>query len=117
MLFFKAGTTGTSFIDTGLVNGTTYYYVISARNLTGESANSAEVAATPFVTLIALTVAPQTNGQFSFSFPADASWIIETSTDLSSWTAVFTNPPSGGVFSFTDTNAVDPARFYRARTQ
>jgi len=33
--------------DTGLTNGTTYYYVVSALNATGESANSAQASATP----------------------------------------------------------------------
>jgi fibronectin type 3 domain-containing protein len=37
----------TSFTDTGLTNGTTYYYVVSASNLGGESPNSAETSATP----------------------------------------------------------------------
>ena len=37
----------TSFTDTGLTNGTTYYYVVSASNLGGESVNSAEASATP----------------------------------------------------------------------
>ncbi len=39
--------TPTSFVDTGLANGSTYYYVVSATNNYGESANSTEVNATP----------------------------------------------------------------------
>jgi fibronectin type 3 domain-containing protein len=39
--------TGANFTDTGLTNGTTYYYVVSALNAAGESANSAQAFATP----------------------------------------------------------------------
>nr|WP_254450627.1 glycoside hydrolase family 9 protein [Cohnella herbarum] len=39
--------TGTSFTNTALTNGTTYYYVVSAVNAVGESVNSAQVSATP----------------------------------------------------------------------
>ena len=40
-------TTATNYVDTGLTNGTTYYYEISAQNLLGQSGNSGEVKATP----------------------------------------------------------------------
>jgi fibronectin type 3 domain-containing protein len=39
--------TGTTFNDTGLSNGTTYFYVVSALNSAGESANSAQASAIP----------------------------------------------------------------------
>jgi hypothetical protein len=42
-----AGVAGTSYTDTDVLNGTTYYYVVSAVNAGGESADSAEASATP----------------------------------------------------------------------
>jgi autotransporter-associated beta strand protein len=44
---FLATTTGTTYTNTGLLNGTTYYYVVSALNAGGESGNSREASATP----------------------------------------------------------------------
>jgi hypothetical protein len=42
-----AAPTTTSYTDTSLTNGTTYYYVVSAINSVGESANSAQVGGVP----------------------------------------------------------------------
>jgi hypothetical protein len=47
---FLTGLTGTSFTDTGLSNGTTYYYQVTAVNSSGESGQSGEVSATPQLT-------------------------------------------------------------------
>jgi fibronectin type 3 domain-containing protein len=52
-----------SFTHAGLVNGTTYYYVVTASNSGGESANSTQVSATP--------VAPPTISNLSIWWPAD----------------------------------------------
>src|SRR5262249_15744082 len=42
-----ASPTTNSYTDTGLTNGTTYYYVVTAVNGAGESGNSNEANATP----------------------------------------------------------------------
>ena len=48
--------TATNFTDTGLTNGTAYFYVVSALNSAGESANSAQASATPANTPVDVTV-------------------------------------------------------------
>ena len=42
-----ASPSSTIYTNTGLINGTTYYYVVSAVNSAGESGNSPQVSATP----------------------------------------------------------------------
>jgi fibronectin type 3 domain-containing protein len=104
-----------NYTDLGVTNGTTYYYVISALNATGESANSIETNATPASPSIILNAVSYVNGQFSLQFAGSdtQTYVVETSTNLINWIPVSTNLPSGGLFMFTDTNATDPARYYR----
>lgn len=56
--------TGTTYTDTAVINGTTYYYIVTAVNAVGESANSNEASATPAapVTNRALLVITLVNG-------------------------------------------------------
>ncbi len=78
----------TSDADTGLTNGTTYYYVVSALNAAGESANSSQASATP----VAPTTPPAAptglqatagNGEVSLTWTASAgatSYSVQRST-------------------------------------
>ncbi len=43
----QSGVTGITYTNTGLTNGTTYYYVVTAQNVNGSSGNSNPASATP----------------------------------------------------------------------
>ena len=73
------GVTGTSYHDSGLANGTTYYYVVSAVNAGGESANSSQVSALIGLGVIVVTMTNQT-GSGSGTFTP--SWGVVTNGDL-----------------------------------
>ncbi len=47
-----ANYSGTSYTNTGLINGTTYYYVVASTNSTGQSPDSPEASATPDVNIV-----------------------------------------------------------------
>jgi hypothetical protein len=65
----QSNLTTTSFTDTGLTNGTAYYYVVTATNGVGEGANSNEASATP--------VAPPTVVTLT-SVAAQDGWVLES---------------------------------------
>jgi len=61
----------TSFTDTRVANGTTYYYVVSAGNALGESANCPQDAATPQAPLVNIASDGTAEGSPGNSNPAE----------------------------------------------
>jgi fibronectin type 3 domain-containing protein len=114
----KSGVTGIAFTDTGLTNGTTYYYQVTAVDAGGESARSAEVNATPQHSAIApvptgVTATPG-NGQVALSWnasPTATSYNVYRSTSSGGEGAT---PYQTGVTStsFTDTGLTNGTTYY-----
>ncbi len=79
------GVTANSYTDTGLDDGTTYYYVVSSMNLSGESVNSNEGNATTPAPPQLSTAYDPAGGQLTLSWPAWATnSTVYTSTNLAS---------------------------------
>jgi fibronectin type 3 domain-containing protein len=103
-----------SFTDTGLTNGTKYFYIVSAFNSVGQSANSAEVSATPSLpppatpTGLAATAG---NAQVSLSWNASSgatSYHVKRSTSSGAETQI--SAPASN--SFTDTGLTNGTKYF-----
>jgi hypothetical protein len=110
--------TTTNGVDTGLVNGTTYYYVVSAFNGVGESANSTQVSAAPSASGTVPVVpsgltAIGTNLQVNLSWTSASgatSYNVKRSTVMGgSYSTVATGVAST---SYTDTNLTALTTYY-----
>lgn len=106
----------TSYTNTGLANGTTYYYVVSATNAAGQSANSLQISARPVSSAPTAISFAVINGMLQIGWPADhIGWLLQAQTNSISaglgtnWTIVSgsdgenqytntTNPTNGSVF-------------------
>ncbi len=83
----------TTYTDTGVTNGTTYYYVVTAVNSAGESGNSAEASAKPAVPIVAvqMTVDVLANRHaisplvYGVNFPNNAAYITDSGATLVRW--------------------------------
>jgi subtilisin family serine protease len=98
-----------------LLNATDPLPSLAGKCVTGGRLNLHNALSPP----IKLTVIPATNGapfQLHLSSGPDRICVIQVSTNLTSWTPVFTNTTStNGVFDFTDSQSTNSAgKFYRA---
>jgi hypothetical protein len=84
-----SGVKGTSFIDTNVSNGTTYYYKVAAVNGAGVSSKSSEVSATPTSSIL-------TQGVF-FTDGANQLWEYDADTGTFIDTGAFASVFSAGV--------------------
>src|SRR5580700_834150 len=110
--------TSTNYTDTGLTNGTKYFYDVSAVNSGGESANSPEVSATPVAPLSAPATPTglQTTG---------GNALVTLSWNASAGAATYNvkrSTPNGGPYNtavasptatnYTDTTATNGTTYY-----
>ena len=107
----------TGFVDANVVNGTKYFYVVSAVNSAGESANSAEVSATPVApvqppptpTGLAATAGnAQVNLAWSASMGATSYNLKRATTSGGPYTTI----ASPMVTSFTDATVMNGTKYF-----
>ena len=77
-----SGITATSYTDTAVINDTTYFYVVSAVNANGESADSSQVGARPNSSVLLNGV--NSGGNAAGSFAADGSFSGGTAASTTS---------------------------------
>ncbi|TXN43595.1 GDSL-type esterase/lipase family protein [Methylobacterium sp. WL7] len=108
------GTIGTTspYTDTGLTNGTTYFYSLSAVNSAGEGAQSTEVSTTPVAagpTLSALTLSPLTataGSAYSGTITGKTSGSTVTATSSNGTTLTVSGSTVSGTFSAAGTPTI-----------
>ena len=106
-----------NFTDTGLTNGTKYYYLVSAVNSAGESLNSAELSATPTAPITPPAVptgltATAGNAQVNLTWNVSAgatSYHLKRSTTAGSGYTQIGAPPTA---NFADSGLTNGTTYY-----
>ena len=90
-----AGLPSPTFTDTGLVNGTKYFYVVTSSNPVGESGNSAQASVRPVSLAAAALSLGLVGTQLQLSWPQDhTGWLLQVQTNSlnnglgTNWTSV-----------------------------
>ena len=79
-----AGVTGLSYTNTGLADGTTYYYEVSAVNSAGESTNSLPVSAEPVAATPPTFTITANGGMMQIAWPQNyIGWSLQVETNAS----------------------------------
>ncbi len=112
-----ASPTTTSYTDTGLTNATPYFYVVSAVNTSGESANSAQASATPQAapaTPTNLTATAISTSQINLAWRDNANnedgFMIERSVNGTNFTQIAT--VGVNVTTYSNTGLSTNTRYY-----
>jgi len=104
-----ASPTSLSYVDVDVVNGSSFYYIVSALNIGGESPSSAEVAATPVSVpppVAAVELTPG-NGQVTLVWPAiegAAGYVVRRALNPEGPYATIGTPPGNGFVDIGLTN-------------
>jgi len=107
-------TSGTSYTDTNVVDGSTYYYAVSAVNSTGEGMNSAEASAMPLYsptpTNLTVTATNYTSVSLAWAPSAGATtYNVKRSTSTG---GPYTNVASTASLLYTDTGLANHTTYY-----
>ncbi|WP_373291209.1 glycoside hydrolase family 9 protein [Paenibacillus marchantiophytorum] len=110
------GVAGTNYTNSGLTNGTTYYYAVSAVNPVGESANSAQTSAAPQLSLPSVPTgltATAGNAQATLSWTKSngaTSYNVKRATTSG---GPYANVATGvNTTNYTDTGLMNGATYY-----